>query len=106
MRGDNAEQVGLHNRLGQVVVEAELQILLPRAHYRVGRHHNDGGLEVQRMLHSAHFAECLQTVHFRHHVVEQNQVVALLRRHLQTLYAAGRRLDVDFGFLQKPAHYF
>ena len=92
-------QLIVENRLWQKVTEALCQILFPCPRSHIGGQHDDRHLPTEIALIRKHITPRLDPIHFRHHVIQKNQVIGMFFCQTQTLCTTIRLRDLDPALL-------
>ena len=95
----------IHNGLGHIVVKSLAEILFPCADYRIGSQNDYYGIPAQTFLRAFYKVQRLYAVKLRHHMVKENNIVFLFRRHFNAKAAASRSVGAYTELLQHFLHY-
>ena len=95
-----------NDRFGEKIIKSFRQIHFLCTCYRICGKSNNRSARAQILIQFLHFVECLHTVHFRHHMIQKNDVVFFDAHQSQTLYACGAFINLKPRFLKKINKYF
>ena len=98
---DGLLQEGGVQGFGEVVGKSGLHVHIPAAGHGIGGKDNGGGAAVPGEGILADHLQGLDAVRFRHHMVEEDQVILVPAALGQRLAAVGAQVDFDFRFLQE-----
>ena len=104
--GDHLLELHRRDRLRQVIVEAGLQVFLPRAGQRVRRKADDRHRVQVPRVERAQLMQRLDAVHDRHPLVQQDEIIFIrgIRELMETLLPGRRGIDRNPGLLQQSRH--
>ena len=89
------------DRLGNKGSESGVHQLLTGFQHDIGGESCYGGVEIRKLF---QFFQCFQTVHSRHHIVHENQMIGLLLHHGDTFRTGHGSIDLHMGFGKKLEH--